>query len=105
LIIHFISAHRFQQDDAHIFCAANQIEQEVFSCLEFLQHVYGIFGFEFSLELSTRPENYLGEINTWDNAENQLKVVLDKFGRPWKLNPGDGTHPYRVVPSYIMKRF
>jgi threonyl-tRNA synthetase len=81
---------RFQQDDAHIFCAANQIEQEVFSCLEFLQHVYGIFGFEFSLELSTRPENYLGEINTWDNAENQLKVVLDKFGRPWKLNPGDG---------------
>jgi threonyl-tRNA synthetase len=81
---------RFQQDDAHIFCAANQIEQEVFSCLEFLQHVYGIFGFDFSLELSTRPENFLGEIATWDNAENQLKIVLDKFGRPWKLNPGDG---------------
>jgi len=81
---------RFQQDDAHIFCAPSQIEQEVFSCLEFMQHVYGIFGFQFTLELSTRPENYLGEIATWDNAEHQLQVVLDKFGKPWKLNPGDG---------------
>ena len=62
----------------------------MFSCLDFLQHVYGIFGFDFSLELSTRPDNFLGEIATWDNAENQLKIVLDKFGRPWKLNPGDG---------------
>lgn len=82
---------RFQQDDAHIFCAANQIEKEVFGCLDFLQHVYGIFGFDFSLELSTRPDNFLGEIATWDNAENQLKLVLDKFGKPWTLNPGDGT--------------
>jgi threonyl-tRNA synthetase len=81
---------RFQQDDAHIFCAASQVETEMEGCLDFLQFVYGIFGFEFSLELSTRPAKFLGEIAMWDKAEAALKAVLDKFGRPWKLNPGDG---------------
>lgn len=52
--------------------------------------VYGIFGFEFSLELSTRPEGYLGEPAVWDKAEAALKDALDKFGKEWKLNPGDG---------------
>jgi len=81
---------RFQQDDAHIFCTQSQIESEVRNCLLFMQHVYGIFGYEFDLELSTRPDNYLGELELWDKAEAQLKNVLDQFGKPWKLNPGDG---------------
>jgi len=81
---------RFQQDVAHIFCASSQIEAEVYNCLLFMQHVYGIFGYEFDLELSTRPENSLGDLALWDKAEAQLKDVLDKFGKPWKLNPGDG---------------
>lgn len=59
-------------------------------CLDFLKHVYGIFGFTFSLKLSTRPEKYLGDIKTWDDAEKLLEDSLVKFGQPWELNPGDG---------------
>eukprot|EP01087_Luapelamoeba_hula_P000675 TRINITY_DN10501_c0_g1_i1.p1 TRINITY_DN10501_c0_g1~~TRINITY_DN10501_c0_g1_i1.p1 ORF type:complete len:607 (-),score=68.43 TRINITY_DN10501_c0_g1_i1:131-1951(-) len=81
---------RFQQDDAHIFCMPSQIEAEITSCLGFMQHVYGIFGYEFDLELSTRPENFLGEVELWNKAEAQLKAVLEAFGKPWILNPGDG---------------
>jgi len=82
---------RFQQDDAHIFCTHDMIKSEIKSCLEFMQNVYGIFGFEFTLELSTRPkENFLGEIEIWDKAEKALEESLNDFGKPWKLNPGDG---------------
>eukprot|EP01133_Synstelium_polycarpum_P018008 gene18008-21490_t len=81
---------KFQQDDAHIFCTNEMVEGEINSCLEFMQHVYGIFGFEFSLELSTRPENKLGDDAVWDVAEKSLENALNKFGKPWKLNPGDG---------------
>lgn len=81
---------RFQQDDAHIFCAAEQIEQEVLSCLDFLQFVYGTFGFTFDLKLSTRPEGFLGERELWDSAEKDLENTLNKFGYKWELNPGDG---------------
>jgi len=61
---------RFQQDDAHIFCREDQIEQEMDGCLAFLNHVYGVFGFEFELHLSTRPEKFLGEVETWNRAED-----------------------------------
>lgn len=82
---------RFVQDDAHIFCMVNQIEDEVTSAFEFLNSVYGKFGFTFKLELSTRPEKYLGEIETWNLAESKLEAALNKFvpGK-WELNPGDG---------------
>ncbi|KAM3165473.1 Threonyl-tRNA synthetase [Lachancea thermotolerans] len=81
---------RFQQDDAHIFCAQNQIEQEIENCFSFLQYVYGVFGFEFKMELSTRPEKFVGEIETWNNAEAKLESALRKWGGNWELNPGDG---------------
>ncbi|KAI8880867.1 threonyl-tRNA synthetase [Backusella circina FSU 941] len=85
---------RFQQDDAHIFCRTDQIEQEMAGCFDFLNHIYGIFGFDFHLKLSTRPENFLGEISVWDNAEKMLEDALNKFtektGASWELNPGDG---------------
>jgi threonyl-tRNA synthetase len=81
---------RFQQDDAHIFCAPEQITDEILGQLEFLSHVYNIFGFEYELFLSTRPEKALGDHKLWDIAEKQLSDALDKFGKPWKLNPGDG---------------
>ncbi|XP_030044439.1 threonine--tRNA ligase 2, cytoplasmic [Microcaecilia unicolor] len=81
---------RFQQDDAHIFCTMEQIEEEIKGCLQFLQAVYAVFGFTFQLHLSTRPENFLGEIEIWDQAEKQLENSLNEFGEPWKLNPGDG---------------
>ncbi|SGY46913.1 BQ5605_C001g00481 [Microbotryum silenes-dioicae] len=82
---------RFQQDDAHHFCMADQIEQEMDVCFDFLNHVYGTFGFQFNLKLSTRPENFLGKIETWDEAERMLSASLDKFvpGK-WTVDPGDG---------------
>ncbi|XP_044135655.1 threonine--tRNA ligase 2, cytoplasmic-like isoform X1 [Bufo gargarizans] len=81
---------RFQQDDAHIFCTIEQIEEEMKGCLQFLQSIYEVFGFTFQLHLSTRPDNYLGEIEMWNDAEKQLENSLNDFGQPWKLNPGDG---------------
>ncbi|EDW88160.1 threonine--tRNA ligase 1, cytoplasmic isoform X1 [Drosophila yakuba] len=81
---------RFQQDDAHIFCTPEQIKSEMKGCLEFLHHVYTIFGFSFQLVLSTRPDNYLGELEQWNAAEKALAESLNEFGMPWKENPGDG---------------
>jgi len=82
---------RFQQDDCHIFCTPEQIGQEITNNLDFLREVYGIFGFQFSLALSTRPkEKYLGTIEMWDNAENALRNVLDAFGSTWTIKEGDG---------------
>jgi threonyl-tRNA synthetase len=81
---------RFQQDDAHIFCMQSQIKSEITQCLEFLKHIYGVFGFTFDLRLSTRPEKYLGEVETWNKAEKQLEEALNEFGQKWSLNPGDG---------------
>ncbi|KAG9084558.1 threonyl-tRNA synthetase, partial [Ceratobasidium sp. 370] len=82
---------RFVQDDTHVFCMPSQIEQEIEAIFNFFERVYGIFGFTFKLELSTRPEKFLGEIETWNAAEKQLQTVLDRFqpGK-WELNPGDG---------------
>jgi len=81
---------RFQQDDAHIFCMPEQIRSEMQGCLDFLKHVYSIFGFTYQLRLSTRPEKFLGDIEVWDKAEADLSASLDGAGLPWKLNPGDG---------------
>lgn len=81
---------RFQQDDAHIFCTTDQIVDEIRGCLEFMQAIYSVLGFTYELELSTRPDKYLGEIEVWEDAESRLKQALDEFGAPWKLNPADG---------------
>ncbi|XP_005987820.1 threonine--tRNA ligase 1, cytoplasmic isoform X4 [Latimeria chalumnae] len=81
---------RFQQDDAHIFCTMEQIEEEMKGCLDFLRTVYSVFGFSFQLHLSTRPEKFLGDVMIWDQAEKQLENSLNEFGEPWKLNSGDG---------------
>merc|ERR1719282_500269 len=80
---------RFQQDDAHIFCRPDQIKAEMAGALDFLKHVYNIFGFTYQLRLSTRPEKFLGDIKVWDQAEKDLQESLDAAGLPWKLNPGD----------------
>lgn len=63
---------------------------EVLGVLDFLDHVYGIFGFQFELDLSTRPADKLGDDAMWDQAEAALAEALNKFGKPWKENPGDG---------------
>jgi threonyl-tRNA synthetase len=88
---------RFQQDDAHIFCLPDQVGREVFDFLQFLKYTYDIFGFKYELDLSTRPEKYLGEIEQWDVAEKMLADALVEFtGKQcgeaggWEVNPGDG---------------
>uniref|UniRef100_A0A4W3K0J4 threonine--tRNA ligase n=1 Tax=Callorhinchus milii TaxID=7868 RepID=A0A4W3K0J4_CALMI len=72
---------RFQQDDAHIFCTMEQIEAEIKGCLDFLRAVYEVFGFTFKLELSTRPEKYLGDIEVWNQAEKIDIKIKDAIGR------------------------
>ncbi|KAJ0727175.1 putative threonine--tRNA ligase [Helianthus annuus] len=81
---------RFQQDDAHIFCRESQIKEEVKSVLEFINYAYDVFGFTFELKLSTRPEKYLGDLETWDKAEKALEDALNEFGKPWQINEADG---------------
>lgn len=81
---------RFQQDDAHIFCREDQITSEIEGIFDLINTVYSLLGFTFKMKLSTRPEKFMGEIETWDMAEDQLKTALNNFGRPWEYNPGDG---------------
>ncbi|KAJ7953654.1 threonine--tRNA ligase, mitochondrial [Quillaja saponaria] len=81
---------RFQQDDAHIFCRESQVKDEVRNVLDFINYAYDVFGFTFDLKLSTRPEKYLGDSQTWDKAEDALREALNEFGKPWQINEGDG---------------
>ena len=83
---------RFQQDDAHIFCRQDQIEEEVLDALKFMKEVYDIFGMSYKLELSTRPAKALGDIELWNTAEKALANAMDAFQGPgtWRENPGDG---------------
>eukprot|EP00560_Eucampia_antarctica_P002653 CAMPEP_0197831422 /NCGR_PEP_ID=MMETSP1437-20131217/10038_1 /TAXON_ID=49252 ORGANISM="Eucampia antarctica, Strain CCMP1452" /NCGR_SAMPLE_ID=MMETSP1437 /ASSEMBLY_ACC=CAM_ASM_001096 /LENGTH=754 /DNA_ID=CAMNT_0043434329 /DNA_START=24 /DNA_END=2288 /DNA_ORIENTATION=+ len=83
---------RFQQDDAHIFCRDDQIEQEVLASLEFMKSVYNTFGMTYKLELSTRPQKALGDIALWDRAEGALANAMDAFAGKggWRVNKGDG---------------
>ena len=85
---------RFQQDDGHLFCTPAQIKQEVANVLDMIMTVYGYLEMEFSLKLSTRPENALGDLALWERAEALMTEALNEFeaktGRKWSLNPGDG---------------
>jgi threonyl-tRNA synthetase len=78
------------QDDAHIFCTAEQIEDEIFGCLDFASYVYDLFGLEARFELSTRPEPKLGTDEEWDFTEAALKAALDRRGIEYAVNDGDG---------------
>ncbi len=80
----------FTQDDAHIFCLPEQIEEEIKGVMNLIDNVYSLFGFEYSIELSTKPENSMGAQELWDMAENALKNVLSDLGREYELNEGDG---------------
>jgi len=81
---------QFSQDDAHCFVTQEQIGEEVERLLGLIQRVYRDLGLPYEAKLSTRPAEFLGEIATWDSAENQLKAALEKAGQPYSLNEGDG---------------
>jgi threonyl-tRNA synthetase len=83
-------SRRFQQDDAHIFCATEQVEDEIKGCLEFLDYVYGVFKFTYELRLGTRPKNYIGDLKLWDEAEGRLQNALKCVGKDYSINEGDG---------------
>lgn len=80
----------FTQDDAHIYCTPDQIGTELKDIMDLNRYVYGVFGFKFSVELSTRPDDFMGEESLWELAENKLKEALEETGTPYRLNPGDG---------------
>ena len=83
-------ARQFCQDDAHCFVTREQIGDEVERLLRLVQRVYADFHLEFSVELSTRPETFLGDTETWDEAERQLTQALDASGQPYVIAKGEG---------------
>ncbi len=85
-----LRTRHFIQDDAHIFCTEDQIQEEVAGCLEFGFAIYELFGFDVRLELSTRPEQRIGSDALWDHSELALKNALDSQGLAYEVNPGDG---------------
>ena len=80
----------FTQDDAHIFCTPDQLMDEIFGVINLIDSVYKVFGFEYDLELSTRPEDSMGSDEDWEAATNALRQALDSLDRPYKINEGDG---------------
>ncbi|MGE7915864.1 threonine--tRNA ligase [Lysinibacillus xylanilyticus] len=80
----------FCQDDAHIFVTPQQIEDEITLALKIIDEVYQVFGFQYDIELSTRPDNYMGDIELWNQAEAALENVLQNLGFPYTINEGDG---------------
>jgi len=83
-------ARQFCQDDAHCFVTREQIGDEVERLLRLVQRVYADFQLDFSVELSTRPETFLGDTETWDQAEHQLRQALDASGQPYVIAAGEG---------------
>jgi threonyl-tRNA synthetase len=85
-----LRVRHFAQDDAHIFCTEDQIQDEVAGVLEFAFATYAVFGLDVRLELSTRPENRIGSDELWDHSEAALKAALDSHGLEYAINEGDG---------------
>jgi threonyl-tRNA synthetase len=85
-----LRVRHFAQDDAHIFCTEEQVEDEVRGCIEMAFDTYALLDFEVRLELSTRPEQRIGTDEMWDRAEGKLTSTLDRLGLSYELNPGDG---------------
>ncbi len=91
-VLHGLARVRgFTQDDAHIFCRPEQLEEEIVGVLEFARFMMGAFGFkEYQVFLSTRPEKYAGTIEIWDEATRTLEKALHRLGLPYEVDPGAG---------------
>jgi len=85
-----LRVREFTQDDDHIFLRPDQAEEEIDRIIDFVEDVMRIFGFAFELEISTRPEHYIGRLEDWDRAEAILKQVLDRRSMAYDINEGDG---------------
>ena len=80
----------FTQDDAHVFCTPEQLVDEINEIIDFVADTMAIFKMDFEVELSTRPESYVGEIENWNRAEAGLKEAMDRRGMKYEINEGDG---------------
>lgn len=80
----------FTQDDAHIFMTEEQITSEIKGVVRLIDEVYSLFGFKYHVELSTMPEDHIGDVQDWENATNALKAALDELKLPYVINEGDG---------------
>jgi threonyl-tRNA synthetase len=78
------------QDDAHIFCSADQIEDEIFGCLDYAAYLYDLFGMQAKFELSTRPDHKLGSDEEWDFTEGALRAALERRGIDYAVSEGEG---------------
>jgi threonyl-tRNA synthetase len=87
-----LRARKFQQDDAHIFVAEEQIEEEYARIFEITQRFYGLFDMSYSFRLGTRPDHFIGDVETWDRAEAALQRILDKHAGPggYGIDAGEG---------------
>jgi len=92
----------FHQDDAHIFLREDQIGTVIAEVLEVIRVIYGAFGLKYRLELSTRPEEYMGEIALWDRAERELAQALEREGLAFSVNPGDGAFYGPKIDAHII---
>lgn len=81
---------QFTQDDAHVYCTEDQLESEINGIIELVSRFYKLFGFQYRMELSTRPENYMGQLEQWNKAEGLLRKVLEDRGVKYEVNEGDG---------------
>jgi threonyl-tRNA synthetase len=85
-----LRVREFTQDDAHIFLMQDQLHKEILNIMQFVHEVMGIFNFEYEMEISTRPEKFIGTMEDWNKAEQVLKDVLNSKGLPYDINEGDG---------------
>lgn len=92
----------FTQDDAHLFVRVDQIESEIDKVLELVDEFYSHFGFDYNVELSTRPEAYMGSEEIWDKAESALESVLKSKGVNYQINPGDGAFYGPKIDFHIL---
>ena len=80
----------FTQDDAHVYCLPSQVKDEVFKMIDLADLLYSTFGFKYKIELSTRPDDFMGKIEEWDFAEKALEDALIERGIEYTINPKDG---------------
>ena len=90
-VVHgLLRARGFTQDDAHVFCTRDQVVDEVVAILDLVDHIMTTFGFEYSAEISTRPEKSIGTDDMWEHATNSLKEACARHGLDYEINEGDG---------------
>jgi len=92
----------FTQDDAHLFMTPEHVPSEIAAAIDLADRIYNVFGFEYRVELSTRPENFMGEIETWNMAEKILEESLIAKNVNYRINPGDGAFYGPKIDFHLM---